>query len=232
MPEGIWSGTLTFGIVSIPVRVLSAVRSRRSSFHLIHRDDMSRVRRRYYCPRDEEFVDPEEIVRGHEVEDGKYVIIEDEEIESIAPERSSTIEITEFVDLSGIGPEYYDRPYYLFPTGAEKPYGLLADILEKEGRAGIAEFVMQAREHLCSIESVGGVLCLFRLRYPEQLRPAGDIAEGARAKPDLVDGMKSAIKKESRGFDPGKLKDEYQERVDRLIRKKKRSGEVTDVYEG
>ncbi|MFP4054611.1 MAG: Ku protein [Phycisphaerae bacterium] len=231
MPAGahaLWSGTLSFGLVSVPVAVVTAVRSRRSAFHKLHRPDVSRLERRMYCPEEKVFVHPEHIVRGYEIEEGKFVIVRDSEIESVAPKRSSTIEIQEFVDSGEIDPARYERPYYIVPTGAEKPYTLLVEVLAETGRTGIAELVMHAREHLVAVQSIEGVLCLLILRYPRQLRSADEVTPKADAAGQYVKEMKAAIDDAGKDFEPGKLQDEYQKRIDELIHRKKYSEGIVE----
>ena len=227
----LWSGTLTFGLVSIPVAVASAVRPSRSSFHLVHKMDRSRLRRKLYCPGDKSFVPPEHRVRGYEIEEGKYVEMTDSEIESVSPHRSKAIEIEMFVERSALSPEYYDRPYYLVPTGPVKPYLLLVDIMAAMERMGISRFVMHAREHLCAIRSMHGALILFVLRYPGQIRSTADLSIHAEKDKEIENKMSTAIEGNESGFNPSMLRDSYQERIDRLIRKKKRKHEAVEVYE-
>lgn len=225
-PRPFWTGSVSFGLVNVPVSLVPATRPQRTAFHLLHAKDGARLERRMYCPAENVFVEPEHILRGYAVEKGEYVIVKDEEIESIAPQRSTTIEIQEFVDRSQIQPACYDRPYYLAPTGARKPYALLADVLAGTNKAGIAEFVMNARQNLAAVLSIDGALCLMILRYPEELRSGEDIAPEASAKRADVQAMKKAIEKVAGKFEPDKLTDEYQERLDRLIAVKKKRGET------
>jgi DNA end-binding protein Ku len=231
MPNVLWSGTLTFGLVSLPVAVVTAVRSRRSSFHLIHRKDNSRLRRKLYCPKDGKFVTPDQMLRGYEVEKGEYIIVSDEEIDSLAPRRSKSIEIQAFVGCSQIDPAYYDRPYYLVPTAAEKPYQLLVEMLAERDVAGVAELVMHARQHLCAVQSIDGALCLLKLRYPEKIRSGETLAPSVEPSGEQVKEIESAIKGAKMKLDPTKLKDEYQERIDELVKKKKRKHETVEVTE-
>lgn len=230
-PHRLWSGSLTFGLVSMPVALVTALTPTRNAFHLIHRTDKSRLNRRMFCPRENVFVHPEHIQRGYEVEPGRYVTVTSDEIEAIAPDRSTTIEILEFVDVDRIEPAHFVRPYYLVPTGAEKPYRLLVDILGEMKKAGISEFVMHEREHFCAVRSVDGALCLMVLRYSNEIRSPEGIVPDAEAKEDFVNSMRVAIKKSMKQFRPEEIVDEYQERVDKLIQKKKRKHEVVQVYE-
>ena len=234
MPAGgsaIWNGSVSFGLVTVPVAVHAAVRAKRSTFHMLHEKDGARLKRRMYCPADEEFVSNEHIIRGFEIEEGKHVIVTDEEIRSIAPKRSNTIEIKEFVNRGDIIPAYYDRPYYLLPTGPEKPYRLLVEVMAELDVAGLSEVVMSAREKFCCVQSLNGALCLFTLRYPPELRTAEEIATDAEADSGDVDAMTKAIDKMSMKFEPSELVDEYEERVEKLIKRKKKKKQVITAPE-
>ncbi|MCE5326943.1 MAG: Ku protein [Planctomycetaceae bacterium] len=220
--HALWSGTVTFGLVAVPVAMVPAGQSRRTAFHLLHRSDHSRLSRRMFCPVHKTFVHPEHILRGYEVEPEKYIIIEDSEIEAISPKRSKTIEITEFVDTAQIDPALYDRPYYLVPTGADKPYQLLVETLGRLKKAGIGQFVMHAQQYLAAIESIDGGLCLITLRYAQQVRSSEGIVQEASANAADIKAMRTAITKSSGHFKPSALKDEYQRRVEALIHRKKK----------
>ncbi|MCF8105589.1 MAG: Ku protein [Desulfohalobiaceae bacterium] len=227
----LWSGSLTFGLVSIPVMVVPAVRSRRSGFHLIHKKDASRLKREMYCPADKSFVSGEHTLRGYQIEEGRHVIITDEEIASVAPRRSRTIEIQEFVDSASIDAAFYERPYYLAPSGAEKPYRLLVRVIKEMNKAGLAEFVMNARERFCAVQSIDEALCLMILRYPAALRSADDLAPTAEARAGEVRSMQKTVQAMTRGFDPERLRDEYEERIQDLIQRKKQQKETVEVFE-
>lgn len=227
----IWSGSVSFGLVAVPVAILTAVRPKPGTFHLLHEKDAARLKRRLFCPADKKFISGKEAVRGFEVEDGQHVIVDDDEIRSLAPKRSKTIEIQEFVDAETIDPAYYDRPYYLVPTGPEKPYRLLAEVLREMKKAGIAQFVMNEREKFCCVESIEGALCLMILRYSEELRSADELVPDVEPRTKDVDAMLTTIKRMDWKFDPKKLTDEYEERVRKLIGRKKKRHEVVEAPE-
>jgi DNA end-binding protein Ku len=231
-----WKGSISFGLVTVPVALLRATRSLRSAFHLMHATDHARLRRRLYCPAHEAFVPPDQVRRGYELEDGRHVVVEDEEIEALAPGRSRSIEIQEFVPRSRLGPAWYQRPYYLVPTGPQKPYRLLVEVLAEQDAAGLAEVVLQSRQHLCALESLDGALCLFLLRYPGELRDPGDVREtlqeaDAEAEAAQVRAMAKAIESLRADFDPDALEDEYQRRVVRLAERKREQGQTVRVAE-
>ena len=138
--QGIWSGTISFSLVAIPVQLVRAVEPGRVSFRLLHSTDYSPLLRRMVCPEEEKMVPPEEIIRGYEIGPDKYILITDEELESVSPERSRTIEIVEFIDMEEVDPIYYDHPYYLVPAkGGEKAYRLLAEVMRRTKQGGARE---------------------------------------------------------------------------------------------
>jgi DNA end-binding protein Ku len=166
----LWSGTITFGLVSIPVDLLTAVRPRQTAMKLVDSSGQP-LGRRYYCSKEDRRLGPEEIVRGYETDDGKMVVITDEELESVAPEMSGDIELRSFVPLEQIPPVYFQRPYFLAPAGnSAKAYHLLAATMEKTGRVGIGSFVMRGHEYLVAIISDNGVLRADTLRYADEIR--------------------------------------------------------------
>jgi DNA end-binding protein Ku len=165
-----WSGALSFGLVNVPVLVFPA--SRHSSIRLrMISPDGDFLERRFYCPRDGKEVGSDDIVRGFELDDGSYIVVTDQELESVEPVKTREIELKEFVDLSEVAPAYMERGYYLTPgKGAAKAYRLLADVMEKTRRAGIATFVMRDREYLVAIFAKNGILCAETLRFHDEVR--------------------------------------------------------------
>ena len=164
--QGIWSGTISFSLVAIPVRLVKAVEPGRVSFRMLHSRDYSPLVRRMVCPEEEKLVPPDEIIRGYELGAGKYILITDEELESVSPERSRTIEIIEFIDMKEVDPIYYDHPYYLVPLkGGEKSYRLLVEVMNRTNKAGLAKFVLGEREYLVAVKSTGRALSLITLHY-------------------------------------------------------------------
>jgi DNA end-binding protein Ku len=170
-----------------------------------------------FCPKQETLVPPEEIVRGYEIEPGRYLPVTDEELESVSPERSRTIEIVEFIDMDEVDPLYYDHPYYLVPMkGGEKAYRLLAEALRQTNRAGLAKFVLAEREHLVAVRCREGALTLVTLHYREELLPATAPPTGERT--DI--GMKERIARMLTGFDPAKYADARREKLLDLLKRK------------
>jgi DNA end-binding protein Ku len=220
--QGIWSGTISFSLVAIPVQVVKAVTPGRVSFRLLHNKDYSPLARRMFCPEQETLVPPEEIIRGYELAPGNYLPITDEELASVSPERSRTIEIVDFIDMAEVDPLYYDHPYYLVPLkGGEKAYRLLVEVLRRTNKAGLAKFVLAEREHLVAVKSTNGVLGLITLHYSEEILPAADLAppEGT-IDADAKSRLKKSIKQMLADFTPGKYADERRQKVLALLKQK------------
>ena len=228
--QGIWSGTIGFSLVAIPVKLVTAVEPGRVSFHLLHSKDHARLRRTMVCPDEGTAVPDDEIVRGYEVAPDQYVLLTDEELESVSPERSRTIEIREFVAVKEIDPVYYDHPYYLVPgAGGEKAYRLLAEVLHRTGTAGLATFVLAEREHLAAVMSTDGALELVTLHYPDAVRPGeGSAARGAAAAEETAK-MKKTIRKMTKDFDPGTYANERRAAVLELLMKQWRERQLVEV---
>jgi DNA end-binding protein Ku len=229
--QGIWSGTISFSLVAIPVRLVNAVAPGRVSFRMLHGKDYAPLLRRMYCPAEAKIVPPEEIIRGYELAPDTYVTVTDEELESLSPERSRTIEILEFVDLKEVDPLYYDRPYYLVPAkGGEKAYRLLVEVLRRTGKAGLATFVLADRQHLVAVTSEGGALSLITLHYAADILPAEELAPKGET---VESGAKRLVHKEIgklvSDFTPEKYADLRRRRIVALLRRK---AEETPPVEG
>jgi DNA end-binding protein Ku len=220
--QGIWSGTVSFSLVAIPVRLVKAVEPGRVSFRMLHSRDYSPLVRRMFCPEEEKLVQPDEIIRGYELGAGKYILITDEELESVSPERSRTIEIIEFIDMKDVDPVYYDHPYYLVPLkGGEKSYRLLVEVMHRTNRAGLAKFILGEREYLVAVKSTGSALSLVTLHYSEEILPHDDMApEEGKIEPEEIDRMKRLIKERITGFNPDKFADERRGKILGILRKK------------
>lgn len=173
--RSLWSGTITFGLVSIPVNLLSAVRPRRTAMKLVDKDGHA-LGREYHCSKDDRALDADDLVRGYQTDAGEMVVITEEEFESVAPEMSGDIELRRFVPLEQIPPVYFQRPYFLAPAGrSTKAYHLLATTMERTGRAGVGAFVMRGHEYLVAIIADNGVLRADTLRYADEIRTPSSI---------------------------------------------------------
>ena len=177
-----WSGTITFGLVSIPVDLLSAVRSRQTALKLIDSEGHA-LGRQYHCSKEGKKLDYDDLVRGYETDDGKMIAITDEEFESVAPEMSSDINLRNFVPADQIPPVYFQKPYFLAPAGkSARAYNLLAATMQRTGRVGIGSFVMRGHEYLVAIVSDNGVLRADTLRYADEVRSPESIGLPERVK--------------------------------------------------
>jgi DNA end-binding protein Ku len=219
-----WSGTISFGLVTVPVALYSATRPRGIALKMIGPDEAP-VRRRYVCSKDGEALDADEIVRGYEVEKGKYVVVTDDELEAIEPRKSREIDLRLFVDREQIDPMYYQRAYFLVPTGGtNKAYRLLAEVMEKRKQAGIATFVMRAKEHFVAIIAENGILRAETLRFADELRKPEDLGlpEVDKAPPAEVKKFEAAIAKKAKKLDMHELVDDYAERLEKLVAAKEK----------
>jgi DNA end-binding protein Ku len=174
-PRSFWSGTLTFGLVSVPVDLYPAVRARRTALRMLGPDDQPLVRR-YFCSVDNEALTSDDIVRGYENDDGSFTIVADEELDALAPRKSRDIDLRRFVKREEIPRQLLERPYVLAPAGdSTKAYHLLAETMERSGKAGIATFVMRGKEYLAAIFAEGGSLRAVTMRFAAQLRTPDDV---------------------------------------------------------
>jgi DNA end-binding protein Ku len=207
--QGIWSGTVSFSLVAIPVRLVKAIEPGRISFRLLHGKDYSPLRRRMFCPEEETTVPPEEIIRGFEILPGQYILMTDEELESVSPERSRTIEIVEFIDRKEVDPVYYDHPYYLVPSkGGEKAYQLLVEVMRRTHKAGLAKFVLAEREYLVAVTSKDGALALTTLHYREEILSDEDLSpRKEKIAAEDQSRIKKSIEHMIADFNPGKYAD-------------------------
>ncbi len=220
--QGIWSGTISFSLVAIPVRLVTAIEPGRVSFHLLHSKDYSRLSRKMFCPEEKIMVSPDEVIRGYEIVPDKYVLMSDEELESVSPERSRTIEILEFIDMKEVDPIYYERPYYLVPSkGGEKAYQLLVEVMSRTNKAGIAKFVLAEREYLVAVKSRDGALVLTTLHYNDEILLDEDMTPNQGViESEEENRIKKSIEHMIEDFNPGKYVDERRKKLMDFLTKK------------
>jgi DNA end-binding protein Ku len=225
MPRAIWSGAISFGLVNIPVKLYSAVSRKTVRFHQIDAESGGRVRQKRVGPDGDE-VAYEQIVKGYEIGPDRYVTITPEELESLEPEKTRTIDIEDFVDLEDIDPIFYDHPYYLAPdTGASKAYRLLVDAMDDSGKVAIARVVLRSKEHLVAIRPRSGVLAMETMLFADEVIPPDALDElstdGEVKTSDRELAMaKQLIDSLTADFEPEKYRDEYRERVLDMIERK------------
>src|SRR5438309_8802276 len=175
MAASVWSGYLTFGLISMPVRLFSGARSSGVSFNMLHRDDLQRVKQQYICPGENRVVDRSEIVKGYEFRKGEYVVIEPEEIKKIEPQTAKTMEILEFVKSSEVDPVFFESSYYMMPEEAgRRPYALLTKALEESEFVAIAKLTMHNREYTVFLRAHQGGLMLHTMYYADEVRSVED----------------------------------------------------------
>ncbi len=231
MPKAIWSGAISFGMVSVPVKLTTAVRKHDVRFHQLHREDGARIEQRRFCTADGEEVEYHDLVKGYEIAPGQHVVVTPEELQALDPEASRTIDIVDFVDEADIDPVYYQHAYYLVPDKqpSEKPYVLLREALDRSGRVGIARFVMRNKEYLAVLRAVEGALLLSTMLYHDELVPA-DSVEGVPDDIDLEDRelqmAEQLIDSMSTEFDPERYEDRHRERVVEMLEAKAKGEEV------
>jgi len=218
-PRAIWSGTISFGMVSIPVRLYTATESHDVRFHLLHKRDGVRLKNVRWCPKDEKAVPWDEVVRGFEYAKGNYVPISDEDLEHVPVKTVHTVDISDFVKLEDVDPIYFDKAYYLAPeeTGV-KAFWLLRQALEQTGRAAVAKVAIRDKENLCLVRPYQDVLSMETMFYANEIRSTEEIAvDQARVSPKELQMAVSLIENLSDGFDPQRYEDEYQAALKKLI---------------
>ncbi|MFD5216364.1 non-homologous end joining protein Ku [Streptomyces tendae] len=237
MARAIWTGVITFGLVSVPVGLFTATEDHTVHFHQLQRGTSDRIRNRRVNERTGKEVDADDIVKGYEVSDGEYVVVEPGELDEIAPGRSRTLEITDFVDLDRIEPVYFGRTYYLAPRGKEylKVYELLRSALAETGKAGVATFVMRNRQYLTALRAEDRVLLLQTLHWADEVRdPVEELPElpsdrvGRGKELDMALRLVDAL---SGDWEPDRYRDTYQEKVRELVRAKAEGEEVAVAEE-
>jgi DNA end-binding protein Ku len=232
-PHALGSGTISFGLVSIPVKLYTAASAGGVSFNQLHVKCGNRLRQQMFCPVDNEVVDRSQIVKGYEFQKDQYVRFTDEEIKSLEGEASRVIEIAEFVPLSTVDPIYFEKTYYLGPDkGGDKPYRLLADAMAKTERVALAKFVMRGKESLVLIRPSQHGLMLHTMYFADEVREFGEIDKGESA--TLKDGelglaLRLIEDLSHEEFKPDEYRDDYRQRVLDLVNLKVEGKEVTTV---
>jgi DNA end-binding protein Ku len=231
MPRSIWSGAISFGLVNVPVKLYSAVSKKTVRFHQLHDKDGVRIQQKRVCPKDDEEVPYEHIVKGYEISPDEYVVITQDELEALEPKKTKTIDIEDFVDLEEIDPLYYDHPYYLLPDkSAAKPYKLLHQAMLDSSKVAIARVVIRSKEQLVAIRPVDGVLAMSTMNFADEIVPTDNFDEPTAEDEDTtkreVDMARQLIESLSGDWDPDKYHDTYRERVLEMIEQKADGKEI------
>jgi DNA end-binding protein Ku len=233
MPRSIWNGTITFGLVNIPIKLYSATESKTVHFHEVHTRDGAPVEHRRICPKEDKEVAFDDIVRGFEVAPDKYVVLEKDELKAAAGNRGKVVHITEFVDAAEIDPVFFEKAYFVGSRDEEDAYRLLLEALRRSGRAGIGRFTFHDREYLVAIRALDDVVALHTLRFHDELVAAGDLDMDAPSKgpsKSEVDMAGRLIQSNDRPFKADDYEDSYRDAVLDLIKRKAR-GEEIDLVE-
>jgi DNA end-binding protein Ku len=238
MPRSLWTGSLSFGLVNVPVRLISAVRDRDLHFRQLHESDGAPIEVQRWCEEEDVEVPWEEITHGFELEDGGQVIVSDLELQAIEPRKTRTIDIEQFVDLADVDPIYFNHPYFLVPAaeddGAKRAYTLLTEVMSKTERAALGTLVMRTKEYLALVRERGGALTLTTMLFADEVRPTKDVdAATAKAhKPTAkqLNAAVSVIEALAAEWDPDKHKDRYRDRLRKVV-DRKRKGATIEIPE-
>ncbi|MEU6587808.1 Ku protein [Streptomyces sp. NPDC046881] len=237
MARAIWTGVITFGLVTVPVGLYTATQDHTVHFHQLQRGTSDRIRNRRVNERTGEEVDTGDIVKGYELDEGQYIVVEPDELDEIAPGRSQSIDITDFVDLDRIEPVYFDRTYYIAPRGKEytKVYELLRAALAESDKAGIATLVMRNKQYLTALRAEKKVLVLQTLHWADEVRdPAEELPElpsGRAGRGKQLDMALELVEALSSDWDPSRYRDTYQEKVRELVKAKAEGEEIAVAEE-
>jgi DNA end-binding protein Ku len=231
MPSAIWTGSISFGLVQVPVRLVGATKSRDVSFNQLEEGTGARIRYKKVSDATGEEVPPEKIKRGYEISKGRYVMIEPDELDVLRPKGSHAIEIEEFVDLDEIDPLYFEQPYYLIPDArGVKPYKLLVDAMTELNKVAIGRIIVRSKERLVAIRTVDGMLCIETMRYADEVLPRTDLVPDD-ADTELTERERAMARQlveslAAEKFEPEKYRDEYREQVLDLIERKAGGEEI------
>jgi DNA end-binding protein Ku len=228
----VWKGYLTFGLISIPVRLFSAARTEHISLHQLHESCKTRIKQPLYCPTDERMVPRTEVIKGYEYEKGQYVLIDEEDVKKIAPPSASTMEIQEFVSLADVDPLYLNASYYMVPEDpGRKPYQLLVKTMEETNRAAVAKLAMHQREYIVLIRPMKHGLTLHTLYFADEVRQIPEYGhfEEIKVKPEEVKLAKQLVESLAGDFRPEQFHDEYRERLQAMIDAKLQGKEIAEA---
>lgn len=230
MPASVWSGYLTFGLISLPVRLYSGARGSRISFHMLHKPDLARVKQQLWCPVDEQVVERNEIVKGYEFRRGEYVVVEPEELKAIEPKTAKAMEIVQFVKSEEVDPIYFESSYYVAAEEAGKrPYALLARAMRESGYMALARLTMHNREYTVFLRPYKDGLALHTMYYADEVRSMEHLGGGAESEVKEAE-LKVAhqlIEALADKFEPERFHDTYEDNLRKLIDARLEGKEVT-----
>ena len=233
MARPLWSGSLSFGLVNVPVALYNAVRDRDLHFNQLHAPDCSLIETRRVCAHEGREVPWDEIAKGYELDDGRWVLLSDTDLEAAAPRKSHTIDIESFVEEQEIDPLYLDRPYLLVPENesAARAYALLGDSMRRSGRVALGRFVMRAKEHLVSIRPRADLLTLTTMRFHDEVRASAEVAAEidivAEPTGEQIENAMAIIQELEVPFEPTRYRDEHRAHLERVIKRKQRGEKIS-----
>jgi DNA end-binding protein Ku len=236
MPRSLWTGSLSFGLVNVPVALVTAVKDIDLHFRQLHKKDGAPIEVQRFCEQEDVEVPWEEITHGYDLDDGDQVIISDLELEAIEPRRTRTIEIEQFVDLADVDPIYFDHPYFLVPAGeddgSKRAYRLLSEVMSRTERAALGRFVMRAKEYLALVRERDGALTLTTMLFADEIRDTKGIdtaqQKTSKPKPAELKAAVAVIEALSCEWDPDSYKDRYRARLKKVV-DRKRKGETIKI---
>lgn len=234
MPRAMWSGSISFGLVNIPVKLYKATASasgRDISFHQIHKTCGTRIKYVRWCPKDEREVPWDEVAKGYEVGKGKYVEVSKDELDALLPEEDqATVAIENFVALADVDPIYYDRAYYISPDGAAKAYALLHEVLSRTEKVAVARVLLRTRSHLALVRVLADHLVLETMYFDAEIVDAGDIGgvEKVHVEKKQLEVAEKLVESMTIDWEPERYKDEYTAKVKHVIEQKIEGGEVIE----
>src|SRR4051794_658794 len=240
MPRSLWTGSLSFGLVNVPVQLVSSVRDLDLHFRQLHEKDKSPIETQRWCSEEDKEVPFDAVTRSYELDNGKQVTVTDEDLEAVEPRKTRTIDIEQFVSLADVDPIYFDHPYWLVPAGddegATRAYRLLLGVMEKTENAALGRFVMRAKEHLAIVRARDGALTLTTMRFADEVRPTRDVpaASGKSVKPAKkeLDAAVSLIEALGADWDPEKYEDRYRKRLQKVVNKKRKGQTIEAPDDG
>ena len=232
MARALWSGSLSFGLVNVPVQLFSAVRDLDLHFNQLHEKDGSPIETRRFCAEEDREVPFEVIGRGYELDNGDQVVLTDEELATAAPRKTRTIDIEAFVDLADVDPIYFDHPYFLLPAGegegSKRAYQLLLKVMQRTDRAALGRFVMRTKEYLVIVRVRDDRLALTTMLFHDEIRPAKGIPTGGKKpKKAQLDDAVALIEALAVDWDPSQYEDRYRERLLEVVKRKKKGKRIT-----
>ena len=231
MATSVWTGTVTFGLVSIPVKLFTATTSHDVSFNLLHEPCKGRINLQNYCPQCERVIERSELVKGYQYEKNQYVVIQESDLETIKPESSTNLDIVQFIDLKEVDPIFFEKSYFLGPDkSSNKPFQLLAKAMEETGRAAVGKLVMRNHEYLALIRpGMKGLIVHFMLYSDEIRENENQVPEDMEVRPKELQLAKQLVESLSEPFDPQKFEDEHIKRIEEMIEARLKGRKLTLV---